>query len=424
MGREPVDPVRFPEQGGRMKTAFALAIGLAVGSLEAADWPRHRGPAQNGVSAETDWVTTWPGGQPKRLWKASVGTGFSSVAVAGGRVFTVGSDGLKKGGKDVVYCLEAETGKPVWTFGYSQDLDPKYYDGGPGATPTIDRGQVFVVGRHGWVHCLNAENGSVIWKRNLASESGLKVPEWGFNSSVHVEGDQAILNAGSFGIALDRLTGRELWVSGKDEAGYGTPVPFESKGRRLLAMFAAKHAVAVDPKDGTEVWRVAWKTSYDVNSSDPVFSQNRMFVSSGYNKGGAVYDLSGADPKQLWFNKEVRAHMSGSVIIGDCIYGVDGQGDDKDSQLKCLDLGTGSVRWASPKAGTGNLTAAGNRLLWITGGGELVVVDAKPDAYRELARAQVGGGKHWTAPTIANGLVYVRSAKGDLVCLDLRALSQ
>jgi outer membrane protein assembly factor BamB len=116
--------------------------------------------------------------------------------------------------------------------------------------------------------------------------------------------------------------------------------------------------------------------------------------------------------------------MSGSVIIGNCVYGVDGQGDDKDSRLKCLDLETGSVKWASPQTGTGNLTAAGDRLLWITGGGELVVVEAKPGAYRELGRAQVSGGKHWTAPTIAHGRLYVRSAKGDLVCVDLRASAQ
>lgn len=407
-----------------MKNVLVAAFGMVAVCLHAADWPRHRGPDHNGISAETDWGISWPGGQPKRLWKASVGIGFSSVAAAGGRVFTVGSDGLKKGGKDVVYCLDADTGKPVWTFGYSQDLDPKYYDGGPGATPTVDRGHVYVVGRHGWVHCLSAETGSVVWKRHLASESGLKVPEWGFNSSVHIEGDQAILNAGSYGIALDRLTGKELWVSGKDEAGYGTPVAFTWKGRRLLAMFAAKHVVAVDPKDGAEVWRVAWKTSYDVNSSDPVISGNRMFVSSGYNKGGAVYDLSGALPKQLWFNKELRAHMSGSVIIGNCVYGVDGQGDDKDSRLKCLDLETGVVKWVSPQAGTGNLTAAGDRLLWITGGGELVVVEAKPGSYQELGRAQVSGGRHWTAPTIANGRLYVRNAKGDLVCVDLKASTQ
>lgn len=407
-----------------MKTVLVTALGMVAACLHAADWPRHRGPDHNGISAESDWVVSWPGGQPKRLWKASVGTGFSSMAVAGGRVFTVGSDGLKKGGKDVVHCLDAETGKQAWTFGYSQDLDPKYYDGGPGATPTIDRGQVYVVGRHGWVHCLKADTGSVVWKRHLVSESGLKVPEWGFNSSVHIEGDQAILNAGSHGISLDRMTGRELWVSGKDEAGYGTPVAFAWKGRHLLAMFAARHVVAVDPKDGSEVWRVAWKTSYDVNSSDPVISGNRMFVSSGYNKGGGAYDLSGAVPRQLWFNKELRAHMAGSVIIGNCVYGVDGQGDDKDSRLKCLDLETGSLKWASPQSGTGNLTAAGDRLLWITGGGELVVVDAKPDGYRETGRAQVSGGKHWTAPTIANGRLYVRSAKGDLVCVDLRASAQ
>ena len=122
----------------------------------------------------------------------------------------------------------------------------------------------------------------------------------------------------------------------------------------------------------------------------------------------------------MWFNKEIRAQMASAVIVAGHVYGVDGQGGDKDSRLKCLDLATGALKWASPKAETGNLSAVGDKLLWLTGGGELVVVEGKPDAYHERARAQVSSGKHWTAPVMANGRIFVRNAKGELVCIDAK----
>lgn len=401
--------------------ALLLLTAFSAGTLRAADWPRYRGPNQDGISREKDWLGEWPGGQPRRVWKANVGTGFSSVAVVGGRVYTVGSDGRKKGGKDTVYCLDEATGATAWTFEYAQDLDPKYYEGGPGATPTVADGKVYVVGRHGWVHCLDAADGHKVWARNLSTELGLAIPDWGFNSSVHLEDGLAVINAGDHGVALDKATGREAWVSGKLECGYGTPVPFERDGRRALAMFTAMQVVAVDPKTGQVLWRLPWKTDWNVNASDPVVVGNRLWVSSGYGTGGAAYDISGAKPRQLWTNKEIRAHMASSVVMGGFVYGVDAQGGDKDSRLKCLDLETGAVRWASPKAETGNLSAtADGRLLWLTGGGELVVVDARPEAYHEVVRAQVNGGKHWSPPVLANGRVYVRNARGELVCLDVR----
>jgi outer membrane protein assembly factor BamB len=399
---------------------LSLAMVTATTLATAGDWPRFRGLNHDGISTEKNWLGTWPGGQPKRLWKATVGIGFSSMTIAEGRLYTVGNDGVKKGGKDTVYCLDAATGREIWRRSYEQDLDPKYYDGGPGATPTVSEGRVYVLGRHGLAQCLDAETGEVIWSRDVAKELEVKIPEWGFNGSVHIEDGLAVLNIGSFGAALDKNTGREVWVSGKEEAGYGTPVAFEREGRRALAIFAAKHVVAVDPKTGRELWRAPWKTEYDVNASDPVISGNRMFLSSGYGTGGAGFDIGGAAPKQIWFNKEIRAHMAGSVVIDGHVYGVDGQGGDKNSQLKCLDLETGAVKWTSPKAETGNLAAADGRLLWLTGGGELVVVEAKSDSYREVVRAQVNGGKHWTAPVLANGRVYVRNAKGDVICVDVK----
>lgn len=380
------------------------------------DWPRYRGANYDGISVEKNWLGNWPGGQPRQLWKAAVGTGFSSLSIANGRLYTIGNSGKQ----DTVYCLDAASGKEIWKHTYAQELDPKYYEGGPGATPTVDGSHVYTFARHGTVHCLDAATGHVVWTRDIHKEFGCEIPDWGFNGSVHIENDLAILNAGIAGLALNKATGEKVWLSGKEAAGYGTPVPLTTAGKRAIALFTAKYVVAVDPRTGGEYWRHPWKTKYDVNAADPAISGNQMYVSSGYETGGAVIDFTDNKPNQVWFNKEIRAQTASPIVVGNYVYGIDGSGGDKNSHLKCLDLKTGTVVWISPAATTGSLTVADGRIIWLTGGGEVIVVEAKPDGYKELARAQVSGGKHWSAPVLSNGRLYLRSAKGDLVCVDVK----
>ena len=390
-------------------TAFA-------GVVSAEDWPRYRGANFNGVSSEKNWLGAWPGGQPKQLWKKNVGAGFASLAVAKGRVYTVGHIGKE----DAVYCFDALTGAEVWKHAYAQELDPKYYEGGPSATPTVEDGKVYTFSKQGDVACLDATTGAAVWAKNLHQEYGVEFPDWGFAGSPHIEGDLVILNAGTWGLALKKATGEKAWTSGKAAAGYATPVPFINAGHRALAIFGATQIYAVEPLTGKLLWHSAWKTEYDVNSADPVVSGDLIYLSSGYGKGNAAIRFGGGKAEQVWFNKEVRAHFSSPVVLGGYVYGVDGQGGDKDSQLKCLDLKTGKVLWSSPKSSTGSLSAADGKLIWLTGNGELVVVEASPAGYKEIARAQVTGGKCWTAPVLADGKIYVRNAKGDVVCVDVK----
>jgi outer membrane protein assembly factor BamB len=261
----------------------------------------------------------------------------------------------------------------------------------------------------------------VVWKRDLVEDLGVELPEWGLNGSVHVENGLAVLNAGSHGIALDAKTGAIVWQSGKGAAGYATPTPFTHADKRLLAIFGAEHLIAVEPATGQEAWRLPWKTRYDVNASDPVIHGPTLFISSGYGTGASAYDLSENPPKNLWINKSIRAQMASCIAMDGHVYGVDGQGGDKNSRLKCIDIRTGEIRWESPVAETGNLAAVGNTLLWLTGTGEIVLVEADPKEYREKRRAQISGGKHWSVPVLADGRLYVKNAAGDLVCVETRS---
>ncbi len=393
---------------------YTLVSALSLSLAFAEDWPRFRGEQFNGISTEKNWLGAWPGGQPRQLWKKNVGTGFASVSIAAGRLFTVGNNGKE----DRIYCLDATSGLEKWVHAYPEELDPKYYEGGPSATPTVDTDRLYSVSKSGHVFCLETASGKVIWQKTFAKDLGLTTPDWGFAGSPHVAGDLLVLNFGQHGLAVKKASGEVVWSSGKEAAGYGTPVPFVSTGKQAVAIFGAKEVWAVETKTGEVLWHHPWKTSYEVNSADPIVVGDKMFLSSGYGTGAGVIAFGDGKPSPIWINKEVRSHFSTGVAVGGFIYAIDGQGGDKDSKLKCLEIATGKVQWTSPSSETGNMTLADGKLIWITGRGELIIAEARPDKYSEVARAQVTGGKCWTVPVLANGRIYVRNAQGSIVCLD------
>lgn len=395
----------------------ALATSLP---LSAADWPRFRGPDGSGVSPETGWLGTWPGGQPRTLWKASVGVGFSSMTLSEGRLFTLGHNGLKDGGIDSVVAIEVASGKELWRHSYPEKLADHYYEGGTSGTPTVDGGKVYTLSKSGVALCLEAATGKVVWSRNLSQGAGLKVPEWGFAGAPHIHGDRVIYNAGEAGLALDKVTGRELWSSGKGSAGYGTPVPFALAGKPALALFGLREVIVVDPASGKEQWRHPWKTRYDVNAADPVILGDTMVLTSGYGTGACGLQFTPSGARQLWKNQSLRSHMQAPIGIGGHIYGIDGDGGDGKARLKCLEASTGKVTWESPEAETGVLSAADGKLIWVTGKGELIIVKADPAGYQEVVRAQVTRGKVWSTPVLLGGRLYIRNWKGELLCLDVK----
>ena len=389
------------------KASIALSFLIAL-SANASDWPHWRGPDYNGISKETGWSANWTSA-PKQLWKAKVGTGFASVSVSQGRAYTTGN----ASDQDTVFCFDATTGAEIWKHSYAAKLDPKYYEGGPSATPTVDGDHVFTVGKRGMVHCLDAAKGTVIWSKNVAEELKASMPDWGFAGSVFIEGDLAILNIGSAGAGLDKKTGKVLWSSGTEVSGYSTPVPFDSGSERAVMMAIKQNVVAVKIKDGKEVWRFPWKTQYDVNAADPILFGSKVFISSGYNHGGGVFDVSSNPPKELWNNKNMRNHMNSCVIWQGHIYGVD------ENQLRCLDAATGEVKWTDKFSGKGSLMLADGKLIVLSDKGELVVANVSPDGFKPISRTQALGGKCWTTPVLANGKIYCRNAAGDVVCLDV-----
>jgi outer membrane protein assembly factor BamB len=385
-------------------TSAGLLV-IAILPLSASDWPQWRGPARNGVSAEKGLNANV--GSARKVWTAKVGEGWSSIAVVGNRVYTAGWSN----GQDTIWCLDAATGKPAWRWSYPCS-EGDY--GGPRATPTVTDGKVYIMSREGGVACLNAQTGKVVWGRNVAKETGADMPQWGFTGSPLVEGNVVIFNIGATGTALDKATGRIVWKSG-GMGGYSSPAPYTMGSQRAVALFSSKSVEAVNPVNGAVLWQHPWETNFDVNAADPIFAGTDVFISSNYGRGCALLRPTGNRAQIVWENRSMKNHFSTCVMLNGGIFGND------DGRLKCLELRTGKELWSARGGlGKGGLITADNKLIALTERGEVVIVQATPDRYTEVARSKVLDGTCWTPPVLANGFIYGRSHEGDLVCVDVR----
>jgi len=394
---------------------IAIAFCLVPARGQAEDWPQWRGPNHDDVSKETGWMAPWPAGGPKQLWKATLGTGFSSISVSQGRVYSMGNQDQT----DTIFCLEADTGSVRWKHSYPCQLDPNSFEGGPCATPTVAGNVVYTCSRFGDVFALDALSGKVLWAQKLLQETGANRPTWGLAGSVLIWDNLALLNIGSTGCALEKATGKILWSS-RGTGGYSTPVPFTLNGQKAVALFSTRSVLAVAVANGQKLWEFPWQTSYDINAADPIISGDKVFISSGYNRGCALLRMSGATVTAVWENKALRNHYANSVLVGAYIYGFDGQAGG--ARLKCIDFNTGAAKWERPELSAGGLMAADGKLVVLADGGKLVIAEASPSAFNQLAEARPLSGKCWTMPVLANGRIYARNNKeGELVCLELKA---
>ena len=392
------------------KNVLLSSVLLLASTSFAEDWPNFRGSNYDGISKEAGLKLDFTKNKPKRLWMTKVNTGFSSITTSKGKVYTMGH----KSGKDYVYCLDERTGRVVWSKNYPAELSPNLYEGGPNSTPTIYDGMVYTLGKQGQVNCYDARSGRTKWSDSL-EKYGYPRPDWGFSGSPYISGDLVIINGGEYGIAYNRKTGKVAWRSPKGSASYSTPVPY---GDAILH-FGADKLVMLDPKSGKLYWDYGWKTSYKVNSADPIIDGNTVFISSGYGRGATLLKIGKSGAQKIWENKQMRNQFSSSVLYMGHVYGIDGNTNDRNAGLKCIELKTGREKWTHD-LGFGSLTMVGDTLLVLRERGQLISIKADPNSYKEQGKLQILGGKCWTSPIVSNGKFFARNAKGDLVCLSLK----
>ena len=237
-----------------MKPFLLFLLFVFSHALFSADWPNWLGPTQDGVSTESSWGNDLDNLQ----WKTKVGVGFSSMVVADGRLFTMGHDGQKRGGKETVYCLNAMTGKPIWTDSYKAPLVDYLHEGGPCATPTVDAKIVFTISKHGILHAYQTSSGKKIWSKDMMAVSGMrKVPAWGFAGSPYVMGNLLLIEAGAT-YALNKNSGKIIWKSQDYRPAYGSPISFKSGKDTHIAVIKTDGLVILDGSDGKTLAFEKW----------------------------------------------------------------------------------------------------------------------------------------------------------------------
>ncbi len=388
---------------------LSISLLLLVGPpTQAEDWPNWRGPHHDGISRETGLLTSWPEQGPKVLWKAELSGGYSSVVVAGGRLFTQS----KAKTEETVLCLDAASGKKLWEFRYPcdyedyKDLDQRFKTG-PKTTPAVDGNFVYTIGAAGDLFCLHAATGKKVWHRSLLKMAERTIPEYGYTNSPFIVGDRLFVHPGGQKgcsiAALDKKDGRLLWQALDDKIGWATPMQIDFQGAAQLVYFTAAGPVAVSPKDGKLLWRHEWLTDFDLNVAAPIYSEGRLFISSNYGRGGALLGLKAkGNPEVIWQNQSMANHFSSSVLYRGQLYGF------SNARLRCVEFASGKVRWDKEGLGKGSLLIADGHLIALGEEGTLVLAEATPKGYVEKARWQALEGRCWSVPVLANGRLYLR----------------
>lgn len=406
-------------------------LGLAQPE-KASDWPQFLGPNRNGISTETGLLDAFPDNGPPEVWRTRIGGGMSGVAIAEGRLYTL----TQKTGQQFVIALDAQTGKPVWETPVSDAYRNSMGDG-PRATPTVSGERLFAFTGEGKLVALKTKDGKILWSHDVVKEQGSESPaEYGMACSPLVVEDLVIVTAGAREgtvVAYDTKTGQLKWTAGRDQpAGYSSPALLKVGGKPQVVVFYGTAAAGLDPKTGRALWRYAYNTDYNCNTATPIAHAGNVFLSAGENHGCVL--LAPKPPEQnadngQWTVSEVwtslgpksvmRNEWQTSLILGNHLFGFDNVGGAGPvTHLACLDLTTGERTWQKPRFGKGNFIAADGKLIISTIDGELVLVAADAEQFKELARVKLLG-KTRQAPALADGRIYLRDDR-EIVCVDLR----
>jgi len=406
---------------------FVLAASgrLASAPARAEDWPRYLGPRQDGTSAETGLLLDWPADGPPRLWTKPLGRSYSPPVVTGGRLVAF----HRLGDEEVVECLDARTGESLWAFRYPTEYVDRYnYNGGPRSAPAVDGDRAYTFGAEGVLTCLELATGRKVWQRPLNRDLGVPQNFFGVGVAPVVEGGLVLLNAGGPAgagiVGIDKGSGHVVWKTSDDGASYSTPV-VRRIGERRLAVFLTKRGLRiVDPQRGTSLYDMPFRSPLNesVNAASPVVAGDVVFLSAAYGVGAIALRVTPAGIESLWHQRRsFQNHWATSIYCDGYLYGAHGR-HENEAEIRCLDMATGEVRWASPRGEIGRPTflMADGHLIVLGERGDLVLVKVDPAAYREKARVHLLDKPCWAPPALANGLLYVRN-ETRLVCLDLRA---
>ena len=415
-------------------TAAALTVAALTTSGDAADWPQYRGPLHDGSTSEqirTNWNTT----PPRVLWRKNLSPGWSSIVVSGGRAFTQVRRTAGGGPKEFCVALDATTGAELWArevdrgvysdlAGYNDNLD------GPRSTPSVDGNFVYVLTSYMKLICLRTDTGAVVWRRDFIAEfPGTNVIEWQNAASPLIVGDLIYLNANVPGFrltAVRKVDGQTEWRGTDDLMTHATPTWAVLGGIPQVVFLTGSGMVGLDPSSGSILWRYPFTPSSTSTAATPIASGDLIYASAAYGRGawtgrvrrnGGSFVVSETNFRQSTANQN---HWASPILHEGRIYSIV---ERSSRSLGCYDPIGRTNAWTTAVVGSGNpgfasVIKAGNLLVVLTEGGELVLVDPTPAAYRELGRFQALSEYCWNPPAISNGRLYARSSS-EIIALEV-----
>ncbi len=401
-GKTGADPVTQPSPRSLNGTSILTA------AKTIARWPGFRGPHRDGIVRGVRIATDWSIAPPVELWHGPVGPGWSSFAVQGGLFYTQ----EQRGPDEIVACYEVTTGKPVWKHRDRARFWESNAGAGPRATPTLSNGRVYTLGATGIVNALDAADGSVVWSRNAQADTGAKLPGWGFSSSPLVVNDLLIVAARGRLIAYELATGKPRWHGPTDGWGYSSPhLATLGKVQQILLLDGAG-AISVAPQSGALLWKYAWQSDGIVQPA--LTAEGDVLIGSGSGFDGAAIGVrriavahgsNGWTTQERWTSMGIKPYFNDFVLHKGHAYGFDG------SMIACIDLADGTTKWKGGRYGHGQviLLADQDLLLVLSERGDVALVGATPEQFRQLARIGAIKGKTWNHPALAGDVLLVRN---------------
>src|SRR5262249_37627369 len=288
-----------------------------------------------------------PASPPVALWRRPVGPGWSSFAVRGGLIYTQ----EQRGPDEVVACYKLTTGEPVWAHRDSARFWESNGGPGPRATPTLNNGRVYAFGATGILNALNARDGAVVWSRNAASDTGTKVPTWGFASSPLVVGDIVIVAVAGELAAYDLGTGAGRWFGPAGGVSYSSPHRLTIDGVTQILLLSGVGVTSVALADGKPLWEHPWKGYPIVQPALTANGDVLISVSdnSGIRRLAVVHDPGGWRVEERWTSIGLKPYFNDFVVHKGHAFGFDG------SILACIDLEDGKRKWKGGRYGNGQL---------------------------------------------------------------------
>ena len=385
----------------------------------AAQWAQWGGPNGDFSVAVTGLNTDWPKKGPEEIWSRDLGEdGYSGISVDEGVLYTM----TRRGGKEFVVALDAQTGDTRWEHGYDAPLPSglaQRYGIGPRSTPLIVDDKVFTVGISTLLQCLDKKTGKVIWSHHLTEEYNATPLRFGYSSSPMAYGKTIIVCVGGKGhgiMAFNQNSGEVVWKKHDFDNSHSSPILIHVDGEEQVVVMMAKEVVGLDPKTGDLKWSHPHTNKVGINVTLPIWgSDNVLFITSGYGAGSRALKLTRSgdetNVEELWHQRKMEVHFGNAIRVGDIVYG--STGDIGPVFFAAINVKTGKMVFRKRKTmAKATFLWADEKLIALDEDGQLLIGQPKGnDKVRILSRAQVFDTKTWTVPTLVGTRMYLRDQK-------------